>query len=61
VESISEIYLDEVTRTVHKSVLQCYEDMFEIKMAKLGDDAGAMGAAIWAKQHLPAPVPVGDA
>ena len=43
-ESISEIYLDEVTRTVKKSVLQCYDDMFEIKMAKLGDDAGAMGS-----------------
>jgi len=53
VESISEIYLDEVTKTVKQSVLQCYEDMFEIKMAKLGDDAGAMGAAIWAKEQFP--------
>ncbi len=60
VESISEIYLDEVTRTVKKSVLQCYEDMFEIKMAKLGDDAGAMGAAIWAKQQIKVPAqPIG--
>ena len=53
VESIGEIYLEEVSRTVKKSVLQCYEDMFEIKMAKLGDDAGAIGAAIWATQQLP--------
>jgi glucokinase len=58
VESISEIYLDEVSRTVKKSVLQCYEDMFEIKMAKLGDDAGAMGAAIWAKQNAPVAKPI---
>ena len=56
VESISEIYMDEVTRTVNKSVLQCYQDMFEIKMAKLGDDAGAMGAAIYAKQQINVPV-----
>ncbi len=53
VESISEIYLDEVTQTVKRSVLHCYEGMFEIRMAKLGDDAGAMGAAIWAKQQVP--------
>jgi len=58
VESISEIYLDEVTQTAKRSVLQCYEDMFEIKMAKLGDDAGAMGAAIWAKQNIPATAPL---
>ena len=58
VESISEIYLDEVTQTAKRSVLQCYEDMFEIKMAKLGDDAGAMGAAIWAKQNIPATSPL---
>lgn len=61
VESISEIYLDEVTKTVNRSVLQCYEGMFEIKMAKLGDDAGAMGAAIWANQNIPAIVsPIGS-
>ena len=58
VESISEIYLDEVTQTAKRSVLQCYEDMFEIKMAKLGDDAGAMGAAIWAKQNIPVTAPL---
>jgi glucokinase len=55
VESIGEIYLEEVTQTAKRSVLQCYQDMFEIKMAKLGDDAGAMGAAIWAKQNIPTP------
>jgi glucokinase len=54
VEALHEIYLDEVIRTANKNVLQCYNDMFEIKMAKLGDDAGAMGAAIWGKQRLPA-------
>jgi glucokinase len=52
VEAIHEIYLEEVNRIVKKNVLPCYEDMCEIKMAKLGDDAGAMGAAIWARQHL---------
>jgi glucokinase len=49
VEALEEIYLDEIQRTVKKSVLPCYEDMFEIKMASLGDDAGAMGAALWGR------------
>jgi glucokinase len=54
VEALSEIYLEEVTRTAKKNVLACYDGMFEIKMAKLGDDAGAVGAGIWARQRVPA-------
>jgi glucokinase len=54
VEAISEIFMEEVCRTAKKSVLPCYDEMYEIKMAKLGDDAGAIGAAIWAKEQLPA-------
>lgn len=47
VEALQEIYMEEVTKTAKKNILQCYSGMFEIKMAKLGDDAGAMGAALW--------------
>lgn len=53
VEAIQEIYLEEVNRVAHKNVLQCYDDMFEVRIAKLGDDAGALGAAIWGKQRVP--------
>jgi glucokinase len=53
VEAIQEIYLDEVERTAKRNILPCYSDMFEIRMAKLGDDAGAMGAAIWGRQCAP--------
>ncbi|MEQ1828963.1 MAG: ROK family protein [Pirellula sp.] len=56
VEALHELYLEEVIRIAKKNVLQCYNDMFEIKMAKLGDDAGAVGAGIWAKQRIPAVV-----
>ena len=52
VEAIHDIYLNEVIRTAKQNVLPCYSDMFEVKMAKLGDDAGAIGAAIWGKQHV---------
>lgn len=47
VEAIPEIYLDEVNRIAHKNVLECYADSFEIRVAQLGDDAGAMGAAAY--------------
>lgn len=53
VEAIHEIYLEEVIQIAEKNVLPCYSDMFQIKMAKLGDDAGAIGAAIWGRQRLP--------
>jgi glucokinase len=53
VEAIQEIYLDEVERTAKRNILPCYSGMFEIRMAKLGDDAGAMGAAIWGRQCAP--------
>lgn len=52
VEALSEIYLEEVQKTVANNVLECYADTFEIKLAKLGDDAGAIGAAIWAAQQV---------
>jgi glucokinase len=52
VEALSDLYLEEVEETVANNVLECYADTFEIKLAKLGDDAGAMGAAIWAAQQL---------
>jgi glucokinase len=54
VEALDTIYLEEVKAISKKNVLSCYDGMFEIKMAKLGDDAGAVGAGLWAKQKLPA-------
>jgi len=51
VEALHEIYLEEVMQIAKNNVLPCYSEMYEIKMAKLGDDAGAMGAAVWGKQH----------
>jgi glucokinase len=55
VEALSDLYLEEVEKTVEESVLECYADTFKIKLAKLGDDAGAIGAAIWAALQLPNP------
>jgi glucokinase len=45
VEALPEVYLDEVRRVAHQNVLPTYAETFEILPAKLGDDAGAVGAA----------------
>ncbi|MFN9850535.1 MAG: hypothetical protein ACK57P_01840, partial [Planctomycetota bacterium] len=60
VEALSEIYLEEVEKTVENNVLECYADTFKIKLAKLGDDAGAIGAGIWAAQQLKEKTPVAE-
>jgi glucokinase len=52
VEALEEIYIEEVNRVTKKSVLPCYSGMFEVRMAKLGDDAGAMGAALWGAKKV---------
>ena len=57
VEALSSIYLEEVKKTVEDNVLECYADTFKIKIAELGDDAGAIGAGIWAAQHAKSYVP----
>lgn len=51
VEALSDIYLEEVKKTVDANALECYADTFKIKLAKLGDDAGAIGAGIWGSEH----------
>ncbi len=57
VEALSELYLEEVQKVVNANVLECYADTFEIKLAMLGDDAGAIGAGIWAAKHAMANSP----
>lgn len=55
VEALEDIYFEEVNKIAKKNILQCYSGMFEVKMAKLGDDAGAMGAALWGARKLSNP------
>ncbi len=49
VEALPKLYLDEVGKSLSKHVMPSYEKTFELKTAKLGDDAGTMGAAAWAR------------
>ncbi len=54
VEAMPDLFLQEVSKTAKKCVLPCYADEFDVRCAKLGDDAGAMGAAGWIAQQASA-------
>jgi glucokinase len=49
VEALPKLFLEEVGKAVAKQVMPSYLKTYELKIAKLGDDAGAMGAAAWAR------------
>jgi len=52
VESMPEIFLENVEGFARKRVLASYQDVFKVVAAKLGDDATAMGAAAWAQSNI---------
>lgn len=52
VEAMPDLFLKEVTKSAKKHVFECYRDEFEIRLAKLGDDAGAVGAAAWVARQV---------
>lgn len=49
VEALPRLFLEEVGKTLAKQVMPSYLKTYELKVARLGDDAGAMGAAAWAR------------
>lgn len=51
IEAMPKLYLEEVGKVLARHVMPSYEKTYELKAAKLGDDAGVMGAAAWAR-HL---------
>jgi glucokinase len=52
VEAMQELFVSIVSKMARKSVLAPYRDTFEVVPAKLGDDAGAMGAAAWVEHQV---------
>ena len=52
VEAMEELFIATVKKTAKQNVMEVYKDRFEVVAAKLGDDAGAIGAAAWAKTKL---------
>ncbi len=52
VEAMPELMLKEITKVARRSVFECYRDEFEIRCAKLGDDAGTVGCAAWVAKRV---------
>ena len=62
VEALPKLFTEEVDKALKRHTMPAYEGSFELRVAKLGDDAGAMGAAAWAQQFavpaaVEAPIP----
>lgn len=55
VEAMEDLIVGTVRRTARQNVMSVYKDRFEVVAAKLGDDAGVLGAAAWARQELTKP------
>lgn len=54
VEAMPRLYVDEIARVLAAHVMPAYQKTYELKVAKLGDDAGAMGAAAWTRHCVEA-------
>lgn len=52
VEAMEDLFVSTVRKTARDGVMSVYKDHFDVKPATLGDDAGVMGAAAWAKAQL---------
>ena len=60
VEAMEDLIVGTVRKTAQHNVMSVYRDRFEVVAAKLGDDAGVLGAAAWAKQELTAAAADGE-
>lgn len=49
VEAMPALYVEEVAKGAAETAMPAFEGQFEIKVAKLGDDAAVRGAAAWAE------------
>ena len=52
VEAMPDLVVTAVEETTRRYVMPAFFEQFEIKPAKLGDDAGIMGAGAWAKASI---------
>lgn len=55
VEAMKDIFIKGVEQIIDKYVLDCYRGTCKVVAAKLGDDAGALGAAGWVERTASAP------
>ncbi|MCF7838502.1 MAG: ROK family protein, partial [Candidatus Marinimicrobia bacterium] len=55
VEALPELYLEEVTRATAAHVMPPFADAYQIVVAQLGDHAGLVGAAAFARDQQQPP------
>lgn len=51
-EAMPDLYLKETRRGAKRNVLPSLSDVFEIRIAELGDDSTTTGAAAWIRQNV---------
>ncbi|KAA1260608.1 Glucokinase [Rubripirellula obstinata] len=51
VEAMEDLFIGTVKKVAKQNVMSVYKDRFDVVAAKLGDDAGAIGAAAWARDQ----------
>ncbi len=52
VEAMPDLFITVVSKVIKKSVLPPFKSRFAVVPAKLGDQAGAIGAAAWVQHHV---------
>jgi len=52
VEAMPDLFVGQVARAANKRVMPAYKDTFKVVPAALKDDAGVLGAALWAEYTL---------
>ena len=53
VEALPKIFLEEVGEQIKHRVMPAFVKSTDLRVAKLGDDAGALGCAAWVEQQQP--------
>ncbi|SFJ54307.1 ROK family protein [Planctomicrobium piriforme] len=52
VEAMPDLFVPQVAKAANKRVMPAYKDTFKVVPAALKDDAGVLGAALWAEYSL---------
>src|SRR5690606_32995416 len=55
VGAMPDLYISQVTRSANKRAMPAYKDTFKVVPAELKDDAGVLGAALWAEYTIGRP------
>ena len=52
VEAMPDVFVKGVSAAARERVMRAFKDTFSVVTAELGDDAGVLGAAAWARKTL---------